>query len=82
MIVSAMGEDVTSDTPDQAELQAWADRYELTTPVIADDGWSLLKRYSKAQSYPRYTLLGPGAEVIFVNQKTYSESEIEAVLPY
>jgi hypothetical protein len=50
--------------------------------VTADPSWGLLARFSSASSYPRYTLIGPGAEVIFVDQTSYTTTEIEAVLPY
>ena len=82
MIISAMGENVSSATPSESELLDWASTFGLTTPVVADPGWALLARFSTARSYPRYTLIGPGAEVIFVDQTSYDTSDIEAVLPY
>ncbi len=77
-----MGEDTTSATPDQADLQAWATTYGLTTPVVADPGFGLLGRYSTTRSYPSYTLIGPGGEVISKDESGYERSAIEAVLPY
>ncbi len=83
MIITLLGEDDSGNTPGVESLEAWADQYGQTFPVVADAGYGVVTRYVTGGSIglPSLTLLGPGAEVVIADGYP-DESDIESVLPY
>lgn len=59
---------------------SWAEQYNMTLPVLADEGWALNSRFEQDGGIPTVTLLGPGMEIIVVDSWN-AEGEIEGVLP-
>ena len=55
--------------PSQAELQAWADDYAETFPVVSD-GDRYIHTFGKKGGevkLPSYTLIGPGMEILIAD---------------
>jgi len=85
MIISLLAENDSGSTPTTEELASWADDYGISTPVVADDGWTITYRFATGSSIglPTLHLIGPGAEVIAVDSTSegwYAETEIESLL--
>jgi hypothetical protein len=80
MVISLMAENSEGTTPSTEDLGDWAGQYGLTTPVLADEGWSVNNRFEADGGIPTMTLLAPGAEVILADEWV-TEADIEAVLP-
>jgi hypothetical protein len=82
VVITLMGENNASVTPSTEELMSWADTYGLSHPVVADPNWGVTTRFVTGSSIglPAMHLLGPGAEVLIVNDWV-SESDIVAALP-
>lgn len=77
-----MAETNSGSTPTADELKAeWADVYGISAPVLADEGWAVGSLYERDNGIPSQTLLGPGLEIIKVDQFPVAESDIEAALP-
>ena len=57
------------------------DAFGLTFPVLADPGWGVATRYTTDTSYPNYTLIAPGGEIIRAGATSIADSVIEAYLP-
>jgi hypothetical protein len=62
-------------------VQSWASTFGLTFPILADPGWGVGDRYTSDGSYPNYTLIAPGGEVIRAGVSSISDSVIETYLP-
>jgi len=77
-----MGENNGSAVPSTEDLMSWADTYGLSHPVVADPNWGVTTRFVTGSSIalPTMHLIGPGAEVLMVNDWV-SESDIVAALP-
>ena len=54
--------------------------YDITHPVVLDDGWSVSSRYGLT-SLPSYTLLAPGLKIVSTDEWWMDNSTIERVLP-
>ena len=71
--------------PSQSDLEWWADLYGLTFPVLSDPGFYKGASYIPGSTInmPNYQLIGPGMEIIAVDQweTGISDSTIEAHLP-
>jgi hypothetical protein len=80
MVIQALGENDSSVTPTQEELQGWADQYGQTIPVVADAGWELENRFRADSGIPSFTLIAPGGEVIAADDWG-AEGLIDSVLP-
>jgi peroxiredoxin len=82
IVMSLMGEDISSETPSVADLSAWAEGRELTFPVLSDGGFELTTTYTSGGLgfLPTHTLIGPGMEVLAVNETWISEETIDACL--
>jgi peroxiredoxin len=79
IVLTLLGEDTFGDTPDQSDLESWANSYGLEHPVLADANWAVSNRWPGAY-IPTMHLLGAGATVIAGN--TYvSETQIQLNLP-
>ena len=82
--MTLIGQNNDSATPSQSDLQFWADSFGLTFPVLSDPGFAKGASYIGGDIYmPNYQLIGPGMEILAVNQYEYgiSDSTIEAHLP-
>jgi peroxiredoxin len=66
IVITLLGEDMSGRTPDQGDLQDWADMAGITHPVVADANWNVTARYLRSSSFsiPTMSLLGEGAEVL------------------
>jgi hypothetical protein len=83
LIISLMAETNSGTTPTAEELKSeWADKYGITAPVVADEGWAVGSLYERDGGIPSQHLIGPGMEILAIDQFPVSESDIEAALPY
>ncbi len=78
MLIEAIIENNESVTPTQDDLVDWADNYGMTFPVVADDGASVMWRYSDG-GLPTLVLIDHGMVLDSVNEGAH-ESEIDALL--
>lgn len=46
VVISALGENVDSETPTSDDLSSWANAYDLTFPVVADPGFDGLYSFA------------------------------------
>lgn len=79
IVITLLGEDMEGATPDQDELNQWADDYGLRYPVVADKNSSVTARYLEGAP-PGMMLLSPGA-VLEDLDGGYVAADVEAVLP-
>ena len=87
--MTLIGENNASATPSVSELGMWADNFGLTFPVLADGSFGISGNHIAADPgfdgyiyMPNMQLIGPGMEVIAVNEfEGISSSLIEANLP-
>lgn len=80
MIIQLMGEDKSGSPPDLDDVEKWVTKYDVTFPVLADPNWSVGNRYEKDGYIPTWTLMGPGLEILAVDEIVRT-SRIESVLP-
>ena len=83
MIVTLLTENDESLPPSQEELQVWADEYKETFPVISDAERYIHSFAAKGKGevkLPSFTLIGPGAELLIVDDDV-TEADIIAALP-
>lgn len=79
--ITLIGEDTGRNPSEPEDSAAWADRYGLQHPVVTDSGWGVTYRYVEGTfDLPSMHLLGPGAEVISV-QDAVTRTELESHLP-
>jgi hypothetical protein len=78
--VSLLAETNSGTAPTEEELMGWASDYNLTSPVLSDSSWGVSNRYEEDGGIPTQTLIGPGMEIIHVDE-WISDSQIEEVLP-
>jgi hypothetical protein len=87
VIMTLIGENSSSSAPSVSDLDYWASAHGQTFPVLSDPGfnqaWNYMMHESDGTIYmPNNQLIGPGMEVIAVNEYTgISTSLIEANLP-
>ena len=81
MLIYLLDSNSEGQTPDQSDLQDWADRAGLTFPVLADTEGAGMN-YEEDYGIPSIHLLGPGAEVVLRDAGTITAQDIEAVLPW
>ncbi|MFM2245528.1 MAG: hypothetical protein RL071_1602 [Pseudomonadota bacterium] len=83
MYLTLLPQDQAGEIPDNADLNAWADQFGITAPVLADDeGWSY--QIVPDNTYPRIMIVGRDMRVL-VDQVTPAEdtairAAIEAAL--
>lgn len=83
MYVTLLPQDQAGEVPDNADLNAWADQFGITAPVLSDDeGWSY--QIVPDNTYPRIMIVGRDMRVL-VDQVTPAEdtairAAIEAAL--
>ena len=65
-------------TPTQDDLAGWANDFNMTFPVVADDGASVMRRYSSG-GLPTIVLIDRGMVLDSVDEWA-QEGEIEALL--
>jgi peroxiredoxin len=78
MVLEVIIENNESVTPSQDDLVEWADKFGLTMPVLADDGASVMWRYSSG-GLPTIVLIDRGMVLSSVDEFA-QEPEIEALL--
>lgn len=79
-MINALAQNNAGSTPTEEDLAGWADQYNLTIPVLADENWELESRFAQDNGIPSWTLLGPGAEVL-AHDDWASEGMIPDALP-
>jgi hypothetical protein len=79
MILSTWAENENSESPSVDDISAWAEKYGMTFPVLADPSWAINNRFEKDQGIPTQVLLAPGAKLVKVDAMITS-ADIEAVL--
>lgn len=64
--ITLLGENENSQTPEVADLQAWADAHGVTHPIVADPGFAITSRFVDGGQIglPTMHLVGVGAEVL------------------
>lgn len=82
LIITLLGEDSGGSTPNQADLQSWANSFGLDHPVVADPGFGVGSRFVTGGSLylPSTSLLGEGA-VVIKRDTTISTNDIVNALP-
>ena len=86
MVFTLILENYDYASPSVSDLAGWASNFGLTHPVLADPGTAVGYSYIGTTGVtsiglPSTQLLGPGMEVLAVNQYSISRSMIEAHLP-
>lgn len=80
-MITLLGQNLSNQTPTQAELMSWATTYGLNHPVVADPGWGVTGRFvSGSFGLPSMHQLGAGA-VVLQRQTYIDSSEVAAALP-
>ena len=79
-------ENSSAAPPSVGDLGDWASWYGLSHPVLADPGFGVSYNYIGTEGVttiglPNKQLIGPGMEVLAVNEGSISASMIEAHLP-
>ena len=85
--MALMIENSARDTPSPSELATWASEFGLTFPVVADGDMGVTSGFiwadgSSSFALPTKHLIGPGMEVLAINEWSIPASLIEAYLPY
>jgi len=82
IVITLLGEDSFGQTPDQGDLQEWANSFGIDHPVVADPGFSVGARFvsGSALYLPSTSLLGPGA-VVLERDSPVSTNDILSALP-
>jgi thiol-disulfide isomerase/thioredoxin len=71
--------DTRGETADVDFLTGWAEQYGASHAIVADEGYG--NRFERDGGIPTYVLIGPGAEVVKVDEGMPSAEDIEALLP-
>ena len=79
LIISTITENAADVTPAQADLELWATEYDLSTPVIADDGAAIAQLFQDVDGVPTVSLLGPGPTVL-IRDGEPTEEDIDAAI--
>ena len=68
------------DSPNISDLQLWANEFGIHHAVAADPGFAVSRLYNPDNEIPSMTLLGPGAEIVILDQ-LITEAQILPHLP-
>ncbi len=84
--MSLMIENWAGGIPSVSELGSWASSYGMSSPVLADAGMGVTSQFIWADgvtsfALPSKHLIGPGMEVLAINEAHIPASLIEAHLP-
>ena len=83
IIITLLTENDDGEPPSTEELQAWANEYDETFPVVSDGERYIHSFGAKGKgevSLPSHTLLGPGGVIIFADGE-FTEEDIIGALP-
>ena len=82
IVITLVGENIVEDAPDRGDLEDWADEFGLSHPVVADPGFGVTTQLvgGGGITLPTMHLLGPGAELIFIDQYL-TEDHVRTNLP-
>ncbi|MEM6929210.1 MAG: TlpA disulfide reductase family protein, partial [Myxococcota bacterium] len=82
MVITLLGETASGGTPGQSDVQAWADAYGISHPVVVDPGYGVAASFVVGGTIglPTMTLLAPGAEIVAADRRV-NQADILAVLP-
>ena len=80
IVIQLKAENSSRQAPSTSDLDAWADNFGLTFPVVSDPNWNTMMRWEKDNYIPSHTLLAPGMKVVQLDERI-SEEDIESVLP-
>jgi thiol-disulfide isomerase/thioredoxin len=76
--LTVLAQDLGSDVPDQAELQQWADTFDIASPIVADDV-GFTSSVVRNGSYPAVLIIGRDATVVERLDLPSDEAIAEAV---
>jgi peroxiredoxin len=78
MVITLLGETLDFGYPTRENVAAWADAYGITHPVLQDRSFSVASRYAEWQTVtlPTNTMLGKGAEVLWVDREIVTEQDV------
>lgn len=80
-MITLIAENASSQAPSVADLQTWANTYDIHHPVVADPGWNITFDYAVGYSIslPSMHLIGPGMEVLEVSTWITEQDVIDAL---
>jgi peroxiredoxin len=58
VVLTVMTENPDFDPPSQKDLETWAKSFDLSSPVLGDDGWRVWDRYYRYHAAPGQLLIG------------------------
>ena len=82
MVVTLLTENNDRVEPTLEDLQEWASSNGIGHPVLADVGWGVSYRYPTSGSIPVVHMLAPGMEIVRVDDRSITQEDVEALLPY
>jgi hypothetical protein len=81
IVITLLVENLSSATPSQTDLAAWANQFGLTHPVVADPNWQISNRYLDGPGLPATHLIGSGSEVLLRSASSLSTQNLLDALP-
>lgn len=86
MVLTLIIENSGGSAPSPSDVDYWASNFGLSHPVAADPGFAVAYNYigttgATSIALPNQQLIGPGMEVLKVNEFMISHSEIASHLP-
>ena len=81
MVLTLLAENNDRVEPSVEDLQEWASSNGISHPVLADVGWAVSHSYPTSGGIPAVHMLGPGMEIVRVNDRSITKEDIQALLP-
>ena len=83
MILTLFAQTEAGADPSEADLMAWADRFDHDFPVLNDFGYPVGGSFVEGStiSLPSMSLIAPGGEGLKADAYV-TEADIEAILPW
>jgi peroxiredoxin len=78
-ILNLLAETPTSEPPTQADLLAWSDYFDVSSPVLADPNWQIWERYFELHVTPRAILINREGRIQKIDY-VISEEDIQSAL--
>lgn len=63
VVLTLLTETGGQQNPETQDLKAWAETYQLETPVLADPEWRIWERYFEMHVTPRALIMGPDGTI-------------------
>jgi len=77
--LNVLSENGAGDPARPVDLDAWAEHFDLTSPVLADPGWRIWDRYFPSHTTPRSILIGADGRIRVIDFVVV-DSEIESAI--